>query len=75
MKPKLDKYYSNFKSIDLDNFIGINKVIKLDPNSIVEYNKNRKEFKLNENDLVFIETTFEFENNKNKADKFFSENN
>ena len=71
MKPNLDKYYSNFKSIDLDNFISTNKVFKLDQNSVVEYNKNRKEFKLNENDLVFIETTFEFESNKNKVDKFF----
>ena len=70
MKPNLDKYYSNFKSIDLDKFIDNNKVIKLDQNSVVEYNKNRKEFKLNENDLVFIKTTFEYESNKNKVYKF-----
>ena len=70
MKPNLDKYYSNFKSIDLDKFIDNNKVIKLDQNSVVEYNKNRKEFKLNENELVFIKTTFEYESNKNKVYKF-----
>ena len=41
MKVNINLYYSNFKSIDLDN-----------------YENNRKEFKLEVNDLVFVEAAF-----------------
>lgn len=50
MKEKINLYYSNFKSIDLD-----------------DYKNNRKEFKLEVNDLVFVEATFEIDSKKEKV--------
>jgi len=50
MKSSINLYYSNFKSIDLD-----------------DYKNNRKEFKLEVNDLVFVEATFEIDSKKNKV--------
>ena len=63
MKPDIDKHYSNFRYIDLDNY-------NVTSNSIIQHNKNRKKFELKENDLVFIETTFEFDSKKNKVENF-----
>ena len=72
LKPDNNNHYSNFRYIDLDNFINNNQEINLDSNSIINYNKNRKIFELKENDLVFVETTFEFESKKNKVHQFFT---
>ena len=55
MKDSLSLYYSNFKSIDLDN-----------------YNNNRKQFKLEANDLVFVEATFEIDSKKDKVLNFMT---
>ena len=70
MKPNLDRYYLNFKYIDLDEFKN-NKEINLNKKALIKYNNNRKKFNLKKNDLVFIETTFEFETKKNKVNQFF----
>ena len=69
MKPNLDRYYLNFKYIDLDDFNN-NKEIDLNKKALIKYNNNRKGFNLKKNDLVFIETTFEFETKKNKVNQF-----
>ena len=69
MKPNLDSYYLNFKYIDLDEF-NKNKEINLNKKALIKYNNNRKGFNLKKNDLVFIETTFEFETKKNKVNQF-----
>lgn len=58
MKASINLYYSNFKSIDLDN-----------------YKNNRKEFKLEVNDLVFVEATFEIDSKKDKVLGFMKKNN
>ena len=50
MKASINLYYSNFKSIDLD-----------------DYKNNRKEFKLEVNDLVFVEAAFEIGSKKEKV--------
>lgn len=50
MKTNINLYYSNFKSINLD-----------------DYKNNRKEFKLEVNDLVFVEATFEIDSKKDKV--------
>ena len=67
MKENIEGYYSNFKSIYINQYN--NNYINLC--LIDDYNKIRKEFKLNINDIVFVETTFDFDTKRNKVEKFF----
>ena len=53
MRTDIDEYYKNFKSFDIQK----------------ENVDDREEFKLEENDIVFIETTFDIEK-KNKIKNF-----
>ena len=67
MKENIEGYYSNFKSIDINQYNNDSINLSL----IDDYNKIRKEFKLNINDIVFVETTFDFDTKRNKVEKFF----
>ena len=53
----LELYYSNFRSIDINN-----------------YKNERNAFKLEENDIVFVEATFELDSKSDKVLDFMKKN-
>ena len=67
IEENFDGFYFNFKAIDIDK---LNKRKNKKINYIGEFYKNIDGFKLNKNDIVFIETIFEFESKKNKTKIF-----